>query len=274
MNRSAALLVASVVIMAWACSQVALTGRSQLLLISDAQMAQLARQSRTQFLQQADREKRIVRPTDSEQSAKLLPAVTRAADRIIEAAGLRSRAQWRVFVIRTSQINANASADGTIVVYTGILPIAKTEAGLAAVLGHEVAHVVARHSAERLSQQLLAQNITNVAVAATDPKYQRTVAAALGLGGQYGILLPFSREHESEADHLGLYYMAKAGYDPADAPAFWQRMAAAGGSAPPEFMSTHPSHATRIAQLQRWLPDARRYFEDRTLPLPTTLGKE
>jgi predicted Zn-dependent protease len=182
------------------------------------------------------------------------------------------RAQWRAFLVRTSQVNANASADGTIVVYTGILPVAKSEAGLAAILGHEVAHVIARHSAERLSQNLLAQGVTSVAVAASDPKYQALVGGALGLGAQYGVLLPFSREHESEADHLGLYYMAKAGYDPAEAPALWQRMAALGGKGTPEFMSTHPSHDTRIAQLNQWLPDARRYYQDRSLPLPARLG--
>lgn len=266
------LAVGAMLLMVWGCSQVALTGRQQLLLVSDTDMARLARQDRAKFLQKMDSERRILKATDGEQGAKLTPVVDRVAKRIIDAAGVAQRAPWRVFLVRASDVNANASADGTIVVFTGILPIAKTEAGLAAILGHEVAHVIARHSAERLSQSMLAQGLTNVAVGATDPKYQQLVSAALGVGAQYGVLLPFSREHESEADHLGLYYMAKAGYNPAEAPELWRRMAALGGGKQPEFLSTHPSEQTRIAQLEKWLPDARRYFDNRSLPLPTNLS--
>jgi len=255
-----------------ACSQVALTGRSQLLLVSDAQMAQLAKQSRAKFLQDADKQQALVTESDGE-SGKYLPMVQRVSTRIVQAAGLEKRADWRVFLVRSKDVNANASADGTIVVYTGILPVAQSEAGLAVILGHEVSHVVARHSGERLSQTLIAQNVTNVAAAVASPAYQGVVGAALGLGSQYGVLLPYSRAHESEADHLGIYFMAKAGYDPAEAPRLWERMSAGSkGSAPPEFMSSHPSDATRIAQLRAWLPDARRYYDDQSLPLPAVIG--
>jgi predicted Zn-dependent protease len=266
-----ALIGITLLIVMWqsGCTPVAYTGRSQLLLISDTQAAQLSRQSRAQFLQQADSQGLLMRPTDSEQSAKIIPSVNQVAMRIVEAAGMANRAQWRVFVVKSNQVNANVTPDGTIVVYTGILPLAQNPTGLAAVLGHEVSHVVARHTAERLSQTLLAQGVNQTAVALSDPKHRPAVAAALGVGTQYGVLLPFSRAHESEADHLGLYFMAKAGFDPAEAPAFWRRMEARGGNQPPEFLSTHPSHSTRVRQLEGWLPDARRYFEDRTLPLPT-----
>ena len=252
---------------ACACSQVPLTGRSQLLLIADAQVAELSRESRAKFFQDAERQNALVKPEDTD-GATYLPMVERVSSRIVQAAGLAQRAQWRAVLVRSKDVNANASADGTIVVYTGILPIAESESGLAVILGHEVAHVVARHSGERLSQMIVAQGVTNVAAAFASPQYQAPLGAALGLGSQYGVLLPFSRHHESEADHLGIYYMAKAGYDPAEAPRLWERMSAKGKSGTPEFMSTHPSDATRIAQLRAWLPDARRYYEDPSLPLP------
>jgi predicted Zn-dependent protease len=257
---------------ACACSQVALTGRSQLLLVPDAQVAELSRQSRTKFFQDAERQHALVKSEDTD-GGQYVPMVERVSSRIVQAAGLGQQAQWRVAVVRSKDVNANASADGTIVVYTGIMPVAESESGLAVILGHEVAHVVARHSGERLSQMLVAQGVTNLAAAFASPQYQAPVGAALGLGSQYGVLLPFSRHHESEADHLGIYYMAKAGYDPAEAPRLWERMSAKGKSGTPEFMSTHPSDVTRIAQLRAWLPDARRYYEDPSLPLPAVLSR-
>jgi predicted Zn-dependent protease len=261
-----------VALAAAACSQVALTGRSQLLLVSDAQMAQLAKESRTKFLQDAESQHTIVGEQDAADGAFVTMA-NRVSARIVNAAGVEKQAQWRTYVVRSKDVNANASADGTIVVYTGILPVAQTEAGLAVILGHEVAHVVARHSSERLSQTLVAQGVTNVAAALASPAYQGAIGAALGLGAQYGVLMPYSRQHESEADHLGIYYMAKAGYDPAEAPRLWERMSARGGAAPPEFLSTHPSEATRITQLRAWYPDARRYYENPNLPLPAVLAR-
>jgi predicted Zn-dependent protease len=261
-----------VAVAACACSQVALTGRSQLLLVPDAQVAELSRQSRAKFFQEAERAHALVKPEDAD-GGKVVAMAERVSKRIVKAAGVDKQAQWRVVVVRSNDVNANASADGTIVVYTGIMPVAQSEAGLAVILGHEMAHVVARHSGERLSQMLVAQGVTNVAAAFASPQYQAPLGAALGLGSQYGVLLPFSRHHESEADHLGIYYMAKAGYDPAEAPRLWERMSAKGKSGTPEFMSTHPSDATRTAQLRAWLPDARRYYEDPSLPLPAVLGR-
>jgi predicted Zn-dependent protease len=148
-------------------------------------------------------------------------------------------------------------------VYTGILGITQDETGLAVVMGHEVAHVVARHGGERLSQQMGVQTATQLlaGMASSNPATVQLVSAALGAGAQVGVLLPFGRAQESEADHIGLILMAKAGYDPRAAVGLWTRMAeAAKGQRPPEFLSTHPSEATRIQQIQGWLPEALKHY--------------
>jgi predicted Zn-dependent protease len=150
-------------------------------------------------------------------------------------------------------------------VYTGILPITRDEAGLAAVLGHEVSHAIARHGAERVSQNLLVEvglAGTMAALSRGDPNTVKNVGALLGAGASVGLLLPWGRAQESEADHLGLIYMAKAGYDPHAARDLWVRMAEAskGSGRPPEFLSTHPSEATRIKQIEAWLPEAMQYY--------------
>jgi predicted Zn-dependent protease len=164
-----------------------------------------------------------------------------------------------VSVIKSPQANAFCLPGGKIAVYTGILPLTQTDAGLATVLGHEMAHATSRHGSQRLLQQSIAQ--TAIAGAAYsmsdyDPQRRGMIMAALGAGAQYGVLLPFSRQHESEADQIGLVYMARAGFDPRESIGFWERMAKAGERQPPEFMSTHPSHGTRIQQLEQWMPQA------------------
>src|SRR6185436_11626822 len=141
---------------------------------------------------------------------------------------------------------------GKIVVFTGILPYTRNESALAAVMGHEMAHAVARHGSQRLLRTSLAQNFlagASMSMGNMDPEQRQAVMAALGAGAQYGVLLPFSREHETEADKLGLLYMARAGYDPREAIGFWERMSTAGGAQPPAYMSTHPSHEQRIQDL-------------------------
>ena len=149
--------------------------------------------------------------------------------------------------------------------YTGILPVAETDAGLATVMAHEVAHVAARHGGERVSTGILAQLGAvgvGAAMGGSDPFVYEAVMQAYGLGANVGVLLPFSRSQESEADRIGLVYMAKAGYDPREAVAFWQRMdeAVKGNPQPPEFLSTHPGYGTRIRNLQQWLPEAMVYY--------------
>ncbi len=173
---------------------------------------------------------------------------------------------WQVALIRSEQANAFCLPGGKIAVYTGILPFTKTEAGLAAVMGHEMAHAIARHG----SQRLLRNNITQTLMMGAqfsmgDMDYQQRAAVmgALGAGAQFGVLLPFSRDHETEADQMGLLYMARAGYDPRESIAFWERMSETGGNQPPEFASTHPSHGTRIEGLRAFMPKAVAEFEKR-----------
>ena len=154
---------------------------------------------------------------------------------------------------------------GKVVFYTGILPICKDETGVAVVMGHEVAHAVARHGNERMSQGLLAQFgsvALDAALAHNSQMTKQIAATAFGLGAQFGALLPFSRKQESEADHLGIIFMAMAGYDPRAAVPFWERMASGSkGGKPPEIMSTHPSDETRIANLNKLMPEAMKYYK-------------
>jgi predicted Zn-dependent protease len=187
------------------------------------------------------------------------------ATRLAAATGDAGRNfDWRVSVVDSQEVNAFCLPGGKIVVYTGILPIAQSEAGLATVMGHEMAHATLRHGSERLLKQKTTQTVlTGVRFSLGDMSYeqQRAVMGAIGAGAQYGLLLPFSREHESEADKMGLFYMARAGFDPREAISFWDRMSrVAAGGKPLEFMSTHPSDATRIEQLKALLPQAEQQY--------------
>lgn len=182
-------------------------------------------------------------------------------------AGKLSGYRWEFNLVEGKDVNAWCMPGGKVVFYTGILPVCRDETGVAVVMGHEVAHAVAGHGGERMSQQLVAQmGGTALAVALKDkPAQTRNLwMAAFGAGAQVGVLLPFSRTQESEADHLGLIFMAMAGYDPNKAVDFWERMSAANqGGAPPEFLSTHPSDQTRIAKIRKELPEAMRYYKPR-----------
>jgi len=172
---------------------------------------------------------------------------------------------WEFNLVEDNQVNAWCMPGGKVVVYTGILPVTQNETGLAVVMGHEIAHAIADHGNERMSQGMLQQYggvALSVALQNQPAETQNLWLMAYGVGSYYGALLPYSRLHESEADHLGLIFMAIAGYNPQESIAFWQRMAAAsGGQAPPEFMSTHPSHDTRISNLQKWMPEALKYYK-------------
>jgi predicted Zn-dependent protease len=170
---------------------------------------------------------------------------------------------WEVRVVRSREVNAFCLPGGKMVVYTAILPVCETNLGLAVVMGHEISHALAHHGAERMAQQRIAQLGVAAAGASLgdiDPRKRNQIMAALGAGAQFGILR-YSRKHESEADHMGLYLMATAGYNPEEAVKFWQRMRkASGGGRTPEFMSTHPSHETRIRDLERWMPEALKLY--------------
>jgi metalloendopeptidase OMA1, mitochondrial len=190
--------------------------------------------------------------------------VQRVAKRI-EAVAARDKPSfvWKVTLLRKKEANAYCLPGGKIVVYTGILPVTKSDAGLATVLGHEVAHATAEHAAERIEREHLtkiAAAIIAGGVAFTPSQYVH-VLAALGVGGDVASL-PFTRGQESEADHIGLVYMARAGYKPQEALAFWKRMLRASkGKEPPEIASDHPSDQHRIEQIQKWLPEAERQYK-------------
>jgi len=173
--------------------------------------------------------------------------------------------QWEFNLVESEEVNAWCMPGGKVVVYSGILDLAGDEAGLAVVMGHEIAHAVARHGNERMSQGLVVQMGGMALAKALEEKPEETRQlwlSAFGLGAQLGVMLPYSRSHESEADHMGLIFMAMAGYDPHRAVSFWEQMAQAkGGSAPPEFLSTHPSDATRIRDLRAQLPEALQYYQ-------------
>ena len=194
------------------------------------------------------------------ESGPQLDMVKRVASRLAAATGSAGAGyDWQVSLIEDEQVNAFCLPGGKIVVYTGIIPVAQNEAALATVMGHEMAHATSRHGAQRVLQQNLTQTaMTGIAVSLSDMDYgkQRAVMGALGAGAQFGILMPFSRKHESEADEIGLMYMARAGYDPQESIRFWERMEKSGRAGPPEFLSTHPSHGTRIQQLQVLMPKA------------------
>ena len=247
---------------------VPVTGRKQLVDISTEQEAQLGFQSYQEVL----RESQVVA------SGQTVDQVRGIGQRIVAAARqLAPDAHWDTYawefnLIQSEQANAFCLPGGKVAVYTGILPVVQNGNALAVVMGHEIAHAIARHGAERMAQQKLVQIGTVAAGMSTsdmDPRQQQMVMAALGAGLQYGLMLPFSREHESEADHMGLLFAAAACFDPREAPRLWERMGQQGGQRPPEFASTHPSGETRIRQLNEWMPEALRlYQENCSQPLP------
>ncbi|HXI88018.1 MAG TPA: M48 family metallopeptidase [Parvularculaceae bacterium] len=215
-------------------------GRNQLIFVSSGEMASLASSSWTELKQQT--------PTTTD--PKYTARVKRVAERVVAAAG-ENPAQWDIEIFKSDQVNAFALPGGKIGVYTGILDIIDNDDQLATVLGHEVAHVELHHSAERYSQSALAQaGLTAAQALAGGSQYKNQIMGVLGVGVQGGYLLPFSRKHELEADRIGLGYMHKAGYNVDAALKFWEKMAAQSKGAPPEFLSTHPSDATRIAQIK------------------------
>ncbi|RYD63316.1 MAG: M48 family peptidase [Verrucomicrobiaceae bacterium] len=207
----------------------------------------------------------VLQDSDVISSGPEYEMVQRVASRIARATGPASKDfQWSVALVRSPQVNAFCLPGGKIVIFTGILPIAQDETGLATVMGHEVAHATARHGAERVFKQRATQTILTGAqfsMADMDWQQRQAVMGALGAGAQYGILMPFGRDHEVEADKIGLNYMAAAGYDPRASVAFWERMAQASKNSPPEFVSTHPSHGTRVERLKQAMPEALKIYE-------------
>lgn len=242
------------------CATVPHSGRRQFNMVSDQQLNALANKAFTEVLQKEP----------ACEDAKLKEITQRVADRISKAAEAIDKPafKWDVRVVEKDLPNAFCLPGGKIVVYKGIIPYVKNEAGLAAVIAHEVAHAVARHGGERLSQQLALKGAVTVGGELLKNKdgtldsTSRVILGAMGMGGTVGVVLPYSRIHEFEADKIGQLYMAKAGYDPSEAANLWERMAAIKKPPLPVWLSTHPTDEDRVRKLREFLPEARKAYDE------------
>jgi len=257
-------VLCGLVLLQLSCSEVAITGRRQFNIVPDSMIHSMSFQSYSEFLSQHK----------LSSNAQQTQMVKRAGSRIQKAVEqyctennlleqLRGY-EWEFNLVEDANVNAWCMPGGKVVVYTGILPIAQSEAGLAVVMGHEIAHAFAKHGAERMTQGLLVEMggmALSKALETRPAKTKELFMQSYGVGTQVAVLLPYSRLHENEADRLGLIFMAMAGYNPEEAVAFWQRMAAEKkGPKPPELLSTHPADATRIRNLQSLIPEAMQYY--------------
>jgi predicted Zn-dependent protease len=256
------LIVFSLLLAFVACSTVPITGRKQMNLLPESQLVGMSLTSYTQFLSQNP-----ALPASNSQAAQVKQVgdrIARAATRYLRAQGAGDRVsgfKWEFNLVQSNEVNAWCMPGGKVVFYTGILPITQNIDGLAVVMGHEVAHAIARHGNERMSQGLMVEAggmALDVALSQKSAQTRSLFAQAYGLGATVGAILPFSRMHESEADKLGLAFAAIAGYNVDEAAPFWQRMAkVGGGSRPPEFLSTHPDPQSRAKDILEYLPTAK-----------------
>lgn len=249
----------------YACARVAVTGRQQLSLVSNAEIIPMANQ-------QYDSVVSTAKLSTNQQQTAMVKSVGSRIQRAVERYMAENNAsaelegfQWEFNLIDDPKtVNAWCMPGGKVAFYTGIMPICQNEAGVAVVMGHEVAHAIANHARERMSQGLVANGLLGTVGAALGQNPTLTKQLfyqAVGMGAQIG-MLKFSRQHESEADKIGLIFMAMAGYDPNEAPRFWERMSSqSGGAEPPEWLSTHPSHSSRIKDLNEAIPEAMKYYK-------------
>ncbi len=264
-NRQIKFIITTLIItQALSCTTVPITGRRQLELMPESEMMSMSLTSYNQVLSTS---KVITTGADAATIQRVGNRLSKAVTLYLQNNKMGNRVngyKWEYNLINDPTVNAWCMPGGKVVFYSGIMPVCKDETGVAVVMGHEIAHAIAQHGNERMSQEMTQQlggQALSVALASKPQQTQQIFSAAYGLGSQYAVMLPFSRLHESEADQLGLYFMSMAGYDPKQAPIFWQRMSASGGATPPEFMSTHPSPAARIADINKWMPQALKYYE-------------
>lgn len=239
------------------CGSVPLTGRKQVLLVSDQEVLS---SSLTQYQDYMKSAPKSTSKVQSEQVTRVGKKIAAATEQYLRDNGLSSEIAnfaWEFNLVKDDQVNAFCMPGGKIVVYEGLMKLVQTDDELAVVIGHEVAHAVAKHSNERISQQMLAQygaQLLGESLSQKSEMVQAIASTVYGVGAQYGVTLPFSRKHETEADYMGLILMTMAGYNPDKAVTFWQKMSASSGGKVPEFMSTHPSDARRISDIQKELP--------------------
>ena len=263
MKKLLALLVVAMMISS--CGIVPVTGRRQLNMIPDSTMLSMSYQQYDDFLKS---NKKSSNKQQTELVKKTGKKIQKAVEKYLadnEMADRIADYNWEFNLVDSPEQNAWCMPGGKVVIYSGILPLTKTETGLAVVMGHEIAHAIAEHGNERMSQQMLVQmggTALSTALKTKPAETQQMWMKAYGLSAQYGAVLPYSRLQESEADKLGLIFMSIAGYDPREAVPFWQRMSEnKNGQAPPEFMSTHPADETRINKIKEDLPEALKYYK-------------
>ncbi|MBK6967260.1 MAG: M48 family metallopeptidase [Bacteroidales bacterium] len=247
------------------CALNLVTGRKQLNLVPESELQMMARTEYGKFLT----ENTVLSPgsnQDAAMVARVGAKISGAIKKYYDAKGQTSILEgytWEFNTVSNKEANAWCMPGGKVVVYSGILPITQNEAGLAIVMGHEIAHAIAKHGNERMSQAMVQQMggvALQVGLAQQPQKTQDLFLMSYGVGSQLGAMLPWSRQQETEADKYGLIFAAMAGYNPQEAIAFWQRMSSAGGASPPEFLSTHPSDANRLKKLNQFMPEAMKYY--------------
>ncbi len=260
--------IAFIAILIGGCALNLVTGRKQLSLVPESELQVMAIAQYNTFLS----ENKVLNSSNSQNAAmvdrvgaRISAAIKKYYDSKGKTAVLEGY-KWEFNTVESKDANAWCMPGGKVVVYTGLLPLTQTEAGLAIVMGHEIAHSVAKHGSERMSQGIVQQLggvALQVALSSKPQQTQDLFMTSYGIGSQVGALLPWSRQQETEADKYGLIFAAMAGYDPREAIPFWERMAAAGGAKPPEFLSTHPSDETRIKKLNQQMPEALKYYKAR-----------
>jgi predicted Zn-dependent protease len=250
-----------------ACATVPLTERKTLHLVSDSELATLSLQQYQKILSES---KLSNDPAKVHKVRSVGSGIAKATEDLLRERGLESEIKnykWEFNLIEDDKtVNAWCMPGGKVAVYTGLLPVAQNETGLAVVMGHEIAHAIAKHGNERMSQGLLQQMggmALSVALSSNPSATNQIFMTAYGVVTTVGVILPYSRTHESEADRIGLILMAKAGFDPREAIPFWERMNQTGGSRPPEFLSTHPAPETRIKEIKSHISEAMRYYKKR-----------
>lgn len=246
----------------YSCFRNPVTGRSSINLVDEASVRQQATASYSSFL---STNKAVTGTPDAIMVSRVGNKMASAVQKYLAQIGkpdLIAGYQWEFNLVNSNEVNAFCMPGGKVVVYSGIMPIANGEAGLAVIMGHEIAHAVARHGNERMSQALIAEagGVTLSALLSSKPQQAQQLFNSAYAVGSTLTVLKYSRTHESEADEMGLYFMAMAGYNPNEAVTFWQRMAAKSGVKPPEFLSTHPSDETRIKDIQNKIPQAMQYY--------------